>query len=115
MMGPRIPREATVVKETELWSKAVAKELKCEGGGGRLPTSRSAIPAGSQTRMLLTYIRLVEGGRLKARRETSMVGALKTDLPHKDGDAAKGQTHKGGVAGVTCEIAGMRPFTCPDS
>ena len=33
-----------------------------------------AIPAGSQARMLLTYISLVEGGRLKARREASMVG-----------------------------------------
>ena len=53
----------------------MATELKCEGGGGRLPISRSAIPAGSQARMLLTYIRLVEGGRLKARREASTDGA----------------------------------------
>ena len=40
-----------------------------EGGGGRLLFERcSALPAGSEARLLLTYIRLVEGGRLKARR-----------------------------------------------
>jgi hypothetical protein len=74
-MGPRMPRMVTAAQERRLWSETMATELKCEGGGGRLPISRSAIPAGSQARMLLTYIRLVEGGRLKARREASTDGA----------------------------------------
>ena len=112
LMGPRIPREATAAQERDLWSKAVGNELKCEGGGGRLPISRSAIPAGSQARMLLTYIRLVEGGRLKARREASMVG-IQNRRPHEDGDAAKGQAHRGWGGRVTCELAGMRPYACP--
>ena len=30
--------------------------------------ARSAVPAGTQARLLLTYIRLVEGGRLRRRR-----------------------------------------------
>ena len=46
----------------------MACERKCEGGGGVLPVARSAVPAGTRARLLLTYTRLVMGGRLRARR-----------------------------------------------
>ena len=46
----------------------MAREVRCEGGNGVLPVARSAVPAGTQARLLLTYIRLVEGGRLRRRR-----------------------------------------------
>ena len=49
----------------------MARELKCEGGSGVLPVARSAVPAGTQARLLLTYARLVEGGRLLGRRRVS--------------------------------------------
>ena len=38
------------------------------GSGDYLPVGRSAVPAGSRARLLLTYVRLVEGGRLRRRR-----------------------------------------------
>ena len=77
MVRPRIPRSATKEEEEALWEEAMGRELQCEGGGGRLPIARSALPAGSMARLLLTHIRLVEGGRLKARKEASKKGSLK--------------------------------------
>ena len=43
-------------------------ELRGEVCGAWLPVERSAVPAGSLARLLLTYVRLVEGGRLRQRR-----------------------------------------------
>ena len=37
--------------------------------GAWLPVGQSAVPAGSLARLLLTYVRLVEGGRLRLRRQ----------------------------------------------
>ncbi len=93
-LGPRMPRMVTAAQERRLWHEAMAAELKCEGGGGRLPISRSAIPAGSQARMLLTYVRLVEGADLKrAGRPVRM--APETVSPHEDGDAPRLLIHRG--------------------
>ena len=44
------------------------RDVRCKGGNGVLPVARSAAPAGTQARLLLTYIWLVEGGRLRRRR-----------------------------------------------
>ena len=52
------------------------RERKCESGSGVVPVARSAVPAGTRARMLLTYIRLVEGGRLQRDRRESSNRAL---------------------------------------
>ena len=72
------PRRPTAREEGQTGTKAAAearlhqemmeREVRCEGGNGVLPVARSAAPAGTQARLLLTYIRLVEGGRLRRRR-----------------------------------------------
>ena len=76
-MQPRKPTKKEVDEEGEATAEArlhdemMARELKCEGGSGVLPVARSAVPAGTQARLLLTYARLVEGGRLLGRRRVS--------------------------------------------
>ena len=54
--------------EARLHREMMEREVRCEGGNGVLTVARSAVPAGTQARLLLTYIRLVEGGRLRRRR-----------------------------------------------
>jgi hypothetical protein len=89
LVSLRIPRTANATTEARLRKDSTQKELKCEGGGGRLPVARSALPAGSQARLLLMYIRLVEGGRLKARRAASEAGVYSR---HKAKEWRCGQT-----------------------
>ena len=60
--------EGKAAAEARLHREMMAREVRCEGGNGVLPMARSAVPAGTQARLLLTYIRLVEGGRLRRRR-----------------------------------------------
>ena len=60
--------EGKAAAEARLHREMMAREVRCEGGNGVLPVARSAVPAGTQARLLLTYIRLVEGGRLRRRR-----------------------------------------------
>jgi len=73
-MQPRKPtkkeeeEEGKDTAEARLHDEMMARELKCEGGSGALPVPRSAVPAGTQARHLLTYVRLFLGGRLRARR-----------------------------------------------
>ena len=67
------PITATATEEARLRENWIQKEIKCEGGGGRLPVPRSALKAGSMARFVLMYIRLVEGGRRKAPREANPV------------------------------------------
>ena len=55
-------------RRDESEADCVARERKCEGGSGLLPVARSAVPAGSLARLLMTHARLVEGGRLRRRR-----------------------------------------------
>ena len=74
-LSPRVHNASSPKVEADLWRKLTDRELKCEGGSGRLPGSRSALPAGSRARLLLTHIRLVEGGRLKACRDASKDGS----------------------------------------
>ena len=57
--------------------QAVNSEQRCEGGSSTLPETRSLVQAGSMQRLFLTHTRLVEGGRLKARKESSETGKLK--------------------------------------
>ena len=59
------------------------KEMRCEGGSGRLPSARSALPSWSFARLFLTHVRLVEGGRLDARRRASAQGTRKRQLARK--------------------------------
>ena len=54
--------------QRRLQRELVESERQCEGGSGVLPVARSAVPAGTRARLLLTYVRLVEGGRLQRRR-----------------------------------------------
>ena len=54
--------------QRRLQQELVESERKCESGSGVLPVARSAVPAGTRARLLLTYVRLVEGGRLQRRR-----------------------------------------------
>ena len=52
-----------------------------------LPVARSAVPAGTQARLLLTYARLVEGGRL------GLLGRRRVSWPeHKVGKGRKAAT-----------------------
>jgi hypothetical protein len=73
-MQPRKPtkkeeeEEGKATAEARLHDEMMARELNCEGGSGALPVPRSAVPAGTQARHLLTYVRLFLGGRLRARR-----------------------------------------------
>ena len=55
----------------ELQAERRRHEPRGEICGARLPADRSAVPAGSLARLLLTYARLVEGGRLRKRRRES--------------------------------------------
>ena len=52
----------------ELQAERRRHESRGEMYGARLSADRSAVPAGSLARLLLTYARLVEGGRLRKRR-----------------------------------------------
>ena len=54
--------------QQDLRKELLRRERKCESGSGVLPVARSAVPAGTRARLLLTYIRLVEGGRLQRDR-----------------------------------------------
>ena len=54
--------------QQDLHKELLQREQKCESGSGVLPVARSAVPAGTQARLLLTYIRLVEGGRMQRDR-----------------------------------------------
>ena len=54
--------------QRDLREELLRRERKCESGSGVLPVARSAVPAGTRARLLLTYIRLVEGGRLQRDR-----------------------------------------------
>ena len=58
--------------QRRLQQELVESERKCESGSGVLPVARSAVPAGTRARLLLTYVRLVEGGRLQQRRRASV-------------------------------------------
>ena len=61
--------------QQDLRKELLRRERKCESGSGVLPVARSAVPAGTRARLLLTYIRLVEGGRLQRdRRERVQKG-----------------------------------------
>ncbi len=51
-----------------LFSRRSSTRNQCESGSGVLPVARSAVPAGTQARLLLTYVRLVEGGRMQRDR-----------------------------------------------
>ena len=53
--------------QQDLRKELLRRERKCESGSGVL-LARSAVPAGTRARLLLTYIRLVEGGRLQRDR-----------------------------------------------
>ena len=55
----------------ELQAERRRHESRGEMYGARLSADRSAVPAGSLARLLLTYARLVEGGRLRKRRRES--------------------------------------------
>ena len=57
--------------QKELLAERRRHESRGEMCGVRLPADRSAVPAGSLARLLLTYARLVEGGRLRKRRRES--------------------------------------------
>ena len=52
-------QEGKVAAEAHLHKEMMARERKCEGGGGALPVARSAVPAGTRARLLLTYTRSV--------------------------------------------------------
>jgi hypothetical protein len=73
-MQPRKPpkkeeeEEGKATAEARLHDEMMARELNCEGGSGALPVPRSAVPAGTQARHLLTYVRTpldFLGGRLR--------------------------------------------------
>ena len=55
------------------WQHLAQEIRKCDGNG-RLPEARSAIPDGSFARLFLLHVRLVEGGRLGAKRRASVRG-----------------------------------------
>jgi len=59
---------ATPLGKSPTQQRPPGRRGQSEGGNGVLPVARSAVPAGTQARLLLTYIRLVEGGRLRRRR-----------------------------------------------
>ena len=63
------PENADLPKE--LQAERRRHESRGEMCGARLPAGQSAVPAGSLARLLLTYARLVEGGRLRKRRRES--------------------------------------------
>ena len=60
------PESADLQKE--LQAERRRHEARGEMCGAWLSADRSAVPAGSLARLLLTYARLVEGGRLRKRR-----------------------------------------------
>ena len=73
-LQPRVPKkeQGNAIAEARLHDELLVRERKCEGGSGVLPVARSAVPAGTQARLLLTYARLVVGGRLRGRRREFM-------------------------------------------
>ena len=64
--------QGNAIAEARLHDELLVRERKCEGGSGVLPVARSAVPAGTQARLLLTYARLVVGGRLRGRKREFM-------------------------------------------
>ena len=69
-LQPRVPKkeQGNAIAEARLNDELLVRERKCEGGSGMLPVARSAVPACTQARLLLTYARLVECGRLRGRK-----------------------------------------------
>ena len=63
------PENAALQKE--LQAERRRHESRGEMCGARLSADQSAVPAGSLARLLLTYARLVESGRLRKRRRES--------------------------------------------
>ena len=80
---PRIPMDASANVVAARWNDLQDEEMRCEGGSRRLPSARSALPSWSCARLFLTHIRLVEGGRLDARRKSSAQGTRKRQLTRK--------------------------------
>ena len=89
--------------QQDLRKELLRRERKCESGSGVLPVARSAVPAGTRARLLLTYIRLVEGGRLQRDRRERV---------QRDAEGAPGAAqndHKRRVERVRAQSAAEGP------
>ena len=86
------------------------RELKCEGGNALMPYARSALPSWSLARVFLTHVRLVEGGRLDARRKASMQGVQRRQLARRWRVARMAHEQGVGFAGERAQLPSVDPL-----